>query len=107
MKRRNAIKVLGGIIGSAFFLPGELTGIAKSLEPSFELIAEKDYWNGAYVTIVEGIGMGQTRRIESSVDDKVTIGCKWDMEPDSSSRLKIVRGPGPHSIKQLNWWNNG
>ena len=89
MKRRNAIKVLGGIVGSAFFLPGELTGIAKALEP----VTETDYWNGAWVTIFNGTGMGQTRVIDSSDGDNVTLTAKWDIEPDSSSQLRIRHIP--------------
>lgn len=56
------------------------------------LVASKswttDVWAGAYVKIVRGTGVGQTRRITSNTANTLTVPT-WDKNPDTTSEFII------------------
>ena len=48
-----------------------------------------DRWLNAYVMIVEGTGVGQTRRIVTNSTTALTVNEAWDTNPDSTSHYVI------------------
>lgn len=49
-----------------------------------------DMWNGGFVWIYKGTGMGQIRAITDTTATKLTLGAAWTVNPDATSLYVIV-----------------
>lgn len=49
-----------------------------------------DEWNGGYVAIIQGTGVGQIRSISDTTATKITVSVNWAVNPDATSMYIIV-----------------
>lgn len=97
----NRTSVRTTVFSDPTFTAAVITGSANTVTIDTEgRVFRTNQWAGFTIEVIDGAGLGQTRKIDSSTSDTMTVDKDWDSIPTASSiiRITLVRIGGEVSI---------